>query len=262
MNLIFMTLLLSALGLRAQPFSWADPVFMAQANFKAPAASNPTALKTSLIYYFKCDESSGDLFDAFVGAGGQRGTNYGVSYSNAGQIGTSVGYAGTAGSGPSYTKTSYQTSTNAIFTIAFWVKGTEGSTAYAGILGEQESGYKGWSIDNSAGSTTTCRFYYLTGSGYSTILNIPCMSGAWTHVSCIVSNTAQFAYTNGVLFGTASNGSGMAATTSDTLKFAINPTATGQGSFVGTLDEIGFWNRALTPAEVTFLAQTNGYNSF
>jgi uncharacterized protein (TIGR02145 family) len=78
----------------------------------------------------------------------------------------------------------------------------------------------------------------------------------WYHFVVINSPTSQYIYVNGSLVSSISGGLVICPTTNDLYFGADNFQGTLWRHFNGTIDDIGIWNRALTPQEIN-----NLYNS-
>ena len=84
----------------------------------------------------------------------------------------------------------------------------------------------------------------------------------WQHFVFNYSNNVIDLYINGQFFGSASNTSGgIWSPTLDQTNFgARRVTGSVEYPFNGSLDDIGIWNRALTPSEITALYQSQNCN--
>lgn len=89
--------------------------------------------------------------------------------------------------------------------------------------------------------------------------------GAWYNLVCIYHKTTVSVYINGQLISTQTNPSSTAAAYCSASTFTVGAwwgtTASSLESLHGKLDEVRFYNRVLTPHEVTWLARNFQVNS-
>lgn len=204
------------------------------------------SLLTNLVSYYRLDESSGDALDA-------RGTN---TLADHGSCGTAAGKAGTARSFDGSTQylahaDNADLSTGDVdFTIACWFKT---ATTVRGCL-------VGKDVDSPANSrdytldvfTAAPRFYINGGTTGGALVAAPSVStGTWYHVVawhdsvndelgiCLNAGTPTTAATGGV------------APQDSAAEFRIGARAYSgvEDFFTGSIDEVGFWKRVLTPSE-------------
>ena len=74
------------------------------------------------------------------------------------------------------------------------------------------------------------------------------MDDAWHHIVCVRSGSSILIYKDGQLADSNTSGFAISPAPSDLMLFD-NSTSLGQ-TFVGTMDEVGVWQRALSVAEV------------
>ena len=119
------------------------------------------------------------------------------------------------------------------------------------------SGKVHYQIDTvSAGSKYT--FYSSDSSGkvLSTSADGYCVTGAWTMVTWVINGTTGKGYINGTERCSVTT-AGFDSNTFGTMNYNVLGNENGHVSGMdGTLDEVGLWNRALTPTEITTLYQS------
>jgi hypothetical protein len=206
------------------------------------STASGSALLTSLISYWKLNETSGDAVDA---KGLTNLVNSGATQNQAGKLGTAYTFNGTSSFVGSI-DTTYEFTTP--FTISAWVK-TSVTGAYQFIvsdwggsggycLGMTDTGYLDFEVGGSA---------YVTSG---TTIN----SNAWVHVVGVWNGTDVICYVNNA----KTTGSALASFTyvNDAgERFEIGRRRAGL-YWNGSIDEVGVWNRALSDSEVSQL-----YNS-
>lgn len=208
------------------------------------------SLQDGLVAYYKLDESSGTV--AVDSAGNHNGTNYGASPGSQGIIGTSYFFPGI--SNHSYVDLNFGAGSYTSFTVQAWVRTTSPDD---GAVVTSRNGFEGNLVGLALyNHTATPTFYFsrdelITGDA-------PANDGQWHHLVGVFDGLASMAY----LYV-----DGVAKTASTTLT-VITPLANfylGWDAhlsdepfryFVGNIDEVGFWDRALTAAEVRRLFLT------
>lgn len=86
--------------------------------------------------------------------------------------------------------------------------------------------------------------------------SVPLVTSSWTHLVGTYDGITLKLYKNAVLLGTATGVLNLSSTIQN-LYFGKEGSAAPANHFLGLIDDIGFWNRALTQQEVT-----NLYNAF
>lgn len=209
----------------------------------------PSLLLTDLLAYWAMDESSGDFLDA----SGNGNTAY-----DAGLDPITRGAAGKINSGAScagfdqYLNVPISNMAGD-FSISLWLKSS--TTNYFSILSQTDPGYLGWLLCVAPASPSYgISFAVYTGDpenggdgGYSVVAP-EVIDGSWHHIVCIKSGTEIAIYKDGTLAEESNNAYDISPAPSDLMLFN-NSTDLGQ-AFVGTLDEVGMWQRALSVTEV------------
>lgn len=145
------------------------------------------------------------------------------------------------------------------FSVSIWIKKTNNNVGVAIMSGSTASLNFIWLVQSDAtkaifGTNKQQSAWFWTNATTNFVLN------QWEHyVGVYTANTMTF-YRNGVLQGTTTN-------THTNVSQAALPFWIGRGVsgdyFTGSLDDIGIWNRALTPNEVAILFQSPlGSNDF
>lgn len=209
------------------------------------------------VMYWKLDEASGAAAtpaDDFVGT--NDGTHAGtptpsldrpaaITFANA----QSLSFDGVDDQVTRATVTGI-TAGNTAHTIAMWIKvsALPANRAWIAQLGNEGTGSHHWLI-NSAGVT---QFGVWGGAGQKAPV-IP-VDGVWRHLATTFNGTNLSAYVDGVEVGTP-----VAATFNlQGVPFSIAQAHNGENFFNGLLDDVRLYSRALTAAEVLYLAQGNG----
>ena len=248
LTIIFSLVALVALAAFGQFFSLNNPVFIASLGNSSVFSSFPSGCAA----YYKLDEASGSIMDATGNGNTLAPVGGGQTYSEAGVINTAILFAMDNSSSFKAAVTPIDFSTD--FTVSAWVKTANAGNGYNVYFSSESAGETAGMIAAIHNGTV---FLYAGGSGFGVLQGATSVAdGAWHHVVVTFTTSHAIMYVDGAV---------------DTDFGAVTPpatgilTGTGIGSyspgitgwnFDGTLDEIGLWNRALTPAEVTAL-----YNS-
>jgi hypothetical protein len=207
-----------------------------------------TALLNGVVSYWKMEGNSNDSL------GANNGVDTNIAYSrttgkiNQGMSTTSTG----TGTGVNIT-TSAALRTTGDCSISLWFNLTV--DAQGGLFesgGQAGSPYNNFTLWYFTTQGILWRIRDNTGGLPVNIVSAFSTTGVWTHVVGTISGTTATLYVNGVSAGTG--------TFSGTRNSLTNLTSIGGGFsdsgeriLQGDIDEVGFWNRALTQAEVTAL---------
>ena len=144
-------------------------------------------------------------------------------------------------------------------TISFWHYSTTTSSNFQAILSTRPSqGLYGWTVYINPNGTDS-HLQFGTGTTWNSISSGPWPSdGSWRHICYMVDeNNIGTSYINGVLIDTSTLGN--LANTSTALYIGANIGGTQYKLINGTrLDDVRFYNRALTPDEVHTLYAKSG----
>lgn len=215
-----------------------------------PLTEPSVTLNLGVGSYFKLDESSGNASDS---VGSNTLTNTGSATYSSGKINNGVNFTATTmylGNGsPANLPTGQQE-----FTMACWVNFTNFSTArYFFSIGGTANNARAcircdsstaWFIDDNG-----------VGTGFPAVSAMS--TGTWYHIVYTYpgSGNVYTAYLNGTSIGTANNTRPPNLGTSN-LSIGSGNNASNSANLVGSMDEVGVWNRVLTTGEITSL-----YNS-
>lgn len=210
------------------------------------------ALTESLTNYWKLDGNSNDVM------GVKNGTDTSMSYANSnGIINQGGSFNGTTG------RVSFSTdaSGNAKYTVAGWIKPTSFSSTMAIIQNGSSYGasgtWSGWQIFTSTTTGTIWSYHFKTTSTYINPTTTTALtSGVWNWFAVVYDGTNHLIYINGVASPKTT-----ACTTDPTWSqqasrsFSIGVDDKGNAGspaqyFNGSIDEIGYWNRALSADEL------------
>lgn len=149
------------------------------------------------------------------------------------------------------------------YTIAAWVKTSVVSTNT--IVSKNGSGSPWSGYEYAAGSSTSAgKQTAWLGSGSWLISNGTAVSnGSWHHLAVTVSGTSLQFYLDGVANGTVVTTSGASSYATSALYIGLNSDYTlGSRYFNGQMDELKFWNTALTVAQVqaSYTNEASGKN--
>jgi len=218
--------------------------------------------------YYTFDQSSENLTDAT--GNGNTATNHNTTTFAAGIIGNGALLQETT---PNYFSMSDSTSWafgTGDFTISAWVKfnsfyGGSNQAIYSQSDGSSNNRIRVEMRNNGSGDYQAAFFAEIGGSvvaDYHTpdgADNAFTSTGTWYNVVWVRSGTTLTAYINGVAntqhVGTAI-GSSSLGDISGSAYLGIENEGSLNNALDGTLDEVGVWNRALTPTEITAI-----YNS-
>ena len=193
---------------------------------------------TNLLGYYNMEKNASDIHD------NRAGITVGVTNRSGCLIGDCLSFDGN----DYIDLTSHYNGVFDVFTISMWVNYTSASAMDF------------WSGGNNVGPnfiqfsvpSTNLRFQYVTGVGdneIDTTQGTP-RSGTWRHLVGVYNGTHKAIWIDGKLnASTASSTTGDNAAT-DT---EIGKRVSGTNYFTGQMDEVGFWNRSLTPTEILAL---------
>lgn len=205
------------------------------------------ALTDNIQAYYKFDSSSSDS------VGSNNGTDTSMSYANPGIIDNSATFNGSS----SRINFSPITSLTTSFTINFWINrtGTVGTLQVPLQIGRQTNFI--WFYFTAGTPANNFRLVEDNVADYPSSITIS--TSGWNMISVVKSTdtgTNLTYYLNGTSAGTASIGS--VSTPANNAYFGAYSTnnSTFVYRFDGRIDEVGFWDRALSSSEITQL-----YNS-
>lgn len=223
-------------------------------------ATGPTA-------YWPLNELAGPIATDYMGGhnGSYGNVVFGVPGAVAGGAGT--GTAITASSG-NYVTVPYYADLNpaGAFTVEVWINpvGQVSAGDFVCPIASAEFGSnrKGWLIYQSP---TGWNFRTYNANGSTTAVSItghPVVPGAWTHLVCVWDGTTGSMYENGALTATSgattylpTTGASFTIGARSDGAYYLNGTSSGDASI--SLDDVAFYNRALTPQEIQTHAQNN-----
>jgi len=197
------------------------------------------ALTDNLLSYWKLDESSGNAADS---VGSNTLTNSNVTYS-AGKINNGAVFNG---SNARFTKSSISQADG--FSISAWIKWgvLDGQPA---ILFRKASDGSNWAITTTNdGGNEQFKIQAYNGSSTTIVGSANISTATWYHVVAIFNGASSKLYMNGVSVGTGTLNTGPSA--ADNIYFAND---SGGNWATVSIDEVGWWTRALTSGEVTTL---------
>jgi hypothetical protein len=198
-----------------------------------------STLLTGLTSYWKLDDSASNNIIDSVGVNGGVKVGTGITQGQVGKVGTSILFTG-SGRYNCGNNASLDVIGNNPCSVSFWLK-TAVTSSFWGIINKGTTHLDiGVNIDKVS----------FVGVAFSDVIN----DGNWHHIVCIYDSTKLLVYTDSVVGASFAYSAGMHVTADN---FSIGGRTDDSAPFLGTLDEVGFWNnKALTQDEVDEL-----YNS-
>jgi YD repeat-containing protein len=206
--------------------------------FSVISSSTASVATTSLLAYYKLDESSGNAVDA---------TGNGYVLANSG----STGYAsGKINNGAVFNNTNAKSLQNS-GAINFVTGGTRTWTTWVNF-----SNINGYVLDNVTTNGNIRMIVYGGGDNKihlfangNEVVSGNLTTGTWYHVAATQNGSTWQLYINGVFIGSTSTG-GLSYAANG---FVIGNSYAGGGPGQNTTDEVSIWGRVLTPSEITSL---------
>lgn len=198
------------------------------------------SLNTGLIHYYKLESSSVDS------VGANNGTDTTITYSAAnGKVNNGAGFGGA-----SFIDIGNFALGSGDFTIAFWFKTTNVAT-FQMLIGKDVSGTREYGIAISSGTSGRVMWNdYISSQNVTS--TIGSSNNTWEHICFTrISNTLTV-YNNASSGGSVFNDKNYSNTTKS-IQFGAREFVGFRQFLTGAMDEIGFWNRGLSSAEVTSL---------
>jgi len=213
------------------------------------------ALDTSLISYYKLDESSGNATDS-VGSNTLTNNNS-VTYST-GKINNGANFVRASSQYLSKVDdTSLDLSAN--MSVSFWLNlsSLPGTNETQGLVTKDNT--YGIYYQDSAGTKRFGMFSVLSSSYTFHTFNTTLSTSTFYHVTWTKSGTTSSLYINGIL---VSSGSATATMDNTTGSFFLG-LGDGAGEYLnGQLDEVAIWSRALSADEVSQIFNSGRGNSY
>jgi hypothetical protein len=221
----------------------------------------PVSLKTDLVAYYtftgNVKDSSGNGNDGTIVGGLSLTTDrFGVA-NNAYNFDGSTSYMMMPGTQFNFVNS---------FTIVFWEKPASTQVDWAVLMDKSNWGIQQWGVE-----LNNVFLQYVNTAGVVAISNptrAQLVANVWNHVAITKDGTTLLFYLNGELQNTQTGSSAVIGTGGNLplMIGASNPGHTLPPSnvkefFKGALDEIGFWNRALTKAEILTLMNNDSPTS-
>lgn len=204
-----------------------------------------------LVSYYRLDEAGGSTVVDAMGL--HNGTNDGGTVGALGKIGTSYDYDGDGFSSRAYSDLNFGAGSYSSLSIQAWVKTTDTD---GGVV-TSRNGFDGNLVGLQVGSANGTPTFYLARLE-SITGTVPINDGNWHHLVGVFDGTTgmKYLYVDGV----AQSGTAALATVTPLADFYLAWDAHLSNESIrylaGTIDEVGIWNRALSPSEV--LALYNG----
>ncbi len=235
-------------------------------NWRAVGGGRVTSdpmLTAGLVGWWKLDESAGNAADS---AGTNTGTRNGTTTwePTGGRVNGDLSFDGSTGYVSIANESNFDFDSTNAFSIAAWVYRNNNTTEDDFVAKVTNTG-KGYSLGGLA--SFDAMFWQISNVWGSDWMNVaaPMSSGAWHHVVATYdgalgrSASSMHLYIDGV-DGTVVTSDALSATSIlSNQPLLLGVDNTGSGSYaLGKLDDVRFYNRALTPGEVRRLYQTTG----
>lgn len=209
-------------------------------NITTQVAQVTSTLGNGLAAYYKFDDASATSATDSSGNGRDGSFVSSPSLTSDARVGTgAITFSGANKvSGPSVSLSGTD------FSFAFWVKTTTPSNSMVGM------GYNSFCAFNSKSISCTVDGNI---SGGALVTEPAIYSGSWHHVVYVVNGSTQKLYIDGTERATASE---TPASLGGGLSVGVRFGST--SGFVGSLDDVRFYTRAITPSEISDLASGSG----
>jgi hypothetical protein len=233
----------------------------------ATSSTGPIISAANLKVYFKFE---GDVLDQSGNAlnGSVTGP---LTYTSSGKYSSGATFPSAPAAYVSLSATTYGIANN--YSLACWIKTT--ATSQQQIFSSDKNGggtRRVWQFrldgtgDGTAGLLRFVRFNSSNGLLTNIANSTPLNTGNWVHVAATFDSAkGSYIYVNGVSAATdtvltANNNPADAVPILGTYQGVGTPTTTTGSTgvlFIGTMDEVLFFNRTLTPSEVSILASSS-----
>lgn len=210
------------------------------------ALASAASLRNGLVSYWTLDEASGTRLDSV-------GTNHLTASGSVpavrGKLGNS---ASNNASAIRLTTTGKTPDITGDLTVSLWYNLTTTNSTYQTIIAKDDGAsgrgfYCTQAKDYASNAMLFSRWTVLGGSYGGRFIEVAPL--AWTHIAIVYSGSNIFSYRNGTNFwaSTTTNNNWVSVSTPWTVLAHTSP-----ATFYlnGCVDEVGIWNRAITPAEV------------
>lgn len=212
------------------------------------------ALDTSLISYWKLDESSGNATDS---VGSNTLTNVGTATYSAGKLNNGVDLNG---SSQYLNGGNVLNLTTGAWTFSAWIKvTTTGSFEFIGGRSESST-TSDWYMRVT--NTDKAEIQFRNGASSNQVIGSTTVAdGNWHHIVGLRNGTNVLLYVDGVLDGSATDNN---YNCSNSLDFHLGADSAGALNFKfnGQIDEVGVWSRALSADEVLQIHNSGRANEY
>lgn len=215
------------------------------------------ALDTSLISYYKFDESSGNASDSF---GSNTLTNTGTATYASAVINNGLTVNGSS----QYLQASSKLLTTTSYTVSVWLKNGNASQAtdVTVFSNQTDAGNHGIMMSvNSTGNSYLIRCGNGAGN-WQASSTFAISTSAFEHYALVVSGTSRTLYRNGISIISDTLGANTSFGSASNFTVGINPPATAGRYWNGRYDEMGLWSRALSADEILQIANSGRGNSY
>lgn len=141
------------------------------------------------------------------------------------------------------------------FSVSGWFYLSSLPSAWKSIVSKGGSGTTGYGMEISNANQITCSIEGASGTNQHVYGSVPSV-GSWHQAVCVFArNDKVYVYLDGVEVGSSVYSSGNTNSVSNDLKFNVGKYSSSGWDFVGNIDEVRVYNRALSADEV--LSQYN-----
>ena len=134
------------------------------------------------------------------------------------------------------------------FTLSAWINPSNQTTAESAVIAKEISGDLPYVLYATGSGGLGPNAFTLIGGVYTNAAASPIPVGTWTHVAATYNGSALSVYVNGVLAGTTPV-SGNLTTGNGALRIGNDSIFSNEG-YIGLIDEVRVYNRALSAAEI------------
>ncbi len=137
--------------------------------------------------------------------------------------------------------------------VEVWFRHDTASATYDPVVKKSDPSQTGGFALEFDSSGSSLLWWVYTSSEWQSTGNAPIALGTWTHAVGTYDGTTSSLYVNGTLFSSATLSGGNIVPASDPLCIGRDPGNLTTRTFVGLVDEVSIYDRALTPSEVAGL---------
>jgi RHS repeat-associated protein len=208
------------------------------------SACAPLVPRAGLVSYYDFNENTGSIVTDRAGAG-NNGSITGAIWTTTSRCGSALEFNATNSSVAIPDANSLDLTTG--MTVEAWVRRTSNATGFRTLLEKEAPSSYSYSLRTDGGSKPEGKAKI--GTADAPVTGSTAMPlNTWTHVAAVYNGTAVTLYVNGVQAAT-NNRSGTITPSAGLLRLGWSATRPAE-RFVGQMDDVRVYNRALTPGEI------------